>query len=171
MPLEPENERHAAQIQAGTIGRRRGHSFEAVLAEQVSKLPMPFRRQPLAEGCLFKGNPGLALLIFVLNSLKIDAVENAEGISAGALATAEAGGRELVVGGTQVRRCKSDVILVLRSRGKTITKGVSVKQCSNRNPTNAQLYFSTAVAFCELPRVSGYYVKSSNWLEAGGFSF
>jgi len=159
MALEPENERHAAQIKAGTTGRKRGHSFESVVAEGINRLKMPLTRQAIPEGCLFKGEPGQALLNFVLSDLKLARVKSARAISAGALATAEEGEKILVVNGVGVRRCKSDVILTLEAEGQSITKGVSVKQCSNKNPTNAQLYFSTATAFCQLLRNNGIQVS------------
>ncbi len=159
MALKPENERHAAQIEAGTKGRKRGHSFESVVAEGINGINMPLVRQPLPAGCLFKGNPGRALLNFVLNDLGLTRVKSARAISAGALATAEEGEKILVVNGVEVRRCKSDVILTLEADGRTITKGISVKQCSNKNPTNAQLYFSTATAFCQLLRNNGIQVS------------
>ena len=159
MALEPENAHHAAQIEAGTTGRKRGHLFESVVAEGINRVVMPLSRQPLPAGCLFKGEPGHALLNFVLNDLGLARVKSARAISAGALATAEEGAKVLVVNGVSVRRCKSDVILTLEADGRTITKGVSVKQCSNKNPTNAQLYFSTATAFCQLLRNNGIQVS------------
>jgi hypothetical protein len=61
----------------------------------------------------------------------------------------------------QVRACKSDVLITLHGNGqipKTI--GVSVKQCNNKTPTNAQLYFTTAYAFCELLRRHGINVSN-----------
>ncbi len=159
MALEPENERHAAQIEAGTKGRKRGHSFELIVAEGINRVAMPLSRQPLPPGCLFKGEPGHALLNYVQNDLGIARLKSARAISAGALATAEEGAKVLVVNGVEVRRCKSDVILTLEAAGRAITKGVSVKQCSNKNPTNAQLYFSTATAFCQLLRNKGIQVS------------
>lgn len=159
MALEPDNERHAAQIEAGTTGRKRGHSFESLVADGINRIPMPFSREPVSTGCLFKGDPAKALLNFLLNELDIPRVVSVNAISAGALATAEEGAKVLVVNGVEVRRCKSDVILTLEADGKIITKGVSVKQCSNKNPTNAQLYFSTATAFCQLLRNNGIQVS------------
>jgi hypothetical protein len=159
MALNPENARHAAQILAGTTGRKTGHSFEAIVAEGINLIAMPFSRHALSAGCLFKGNPSRALLNFLLNELGIPRVKSVVAISAGALATAEEGARILVVNGVSVRRCKSDVILSLVAGGRTITKGVSVKQCSHKNPTNAQLYFSTAVAFCRLLRQNNIQVS------------
>ena len=159
MALEPENERHAAQIEAGTTGRKRGHSFEALVAEGINRVLMPFSPHTLLAGCLFKGEPGHALLNFVMNDLGLSRVASVSAISAGALATAEEGAKMLVVNGVSVRRCKSDVILTFEADGRTIAKGVSVKQCSNKNPTNAQLYFSTATAFCQLLRNNGIQVS------------
>ena len=161
MALKPENERHAAQIEAGTYGRKRGHSFEVLVAEGVNRIPMPFSRHKLSAGCLFKGEPGHALLNFVLNDLGIPHVASVSAISAGALATAEEGVKMLLVNGISVRRCKSDVILIFEAGGRMVAKGVSVKQCSNKNPTNAQLYFSTAVAFCQLLRRNNIQVSDS----------
>ena len=159
MALEPENARHAAQIEAGTTGRKRGHSFESVVAEGINRVVMPLSRQPLPAGCLSKGEPGRALLNFVLNDLGLARVKSARAISAGALATAEEGAKVLVVNGVSVRRCKSDVILTLDAGGQAITKGISVKQCNNKKPTNAQIYFSTATAFCQLLRNNGIQVS------------
>lgn len=162
MALEPDNERHAAQIEAGTTGRKRGHSFESLVADGINRIPMPFSREPVSTGCLFKGDPANALLNFLLNELDIPRVVSVNAISAGALATAEEGAKKLIVNRVEVRRCKSDVILTLEAGGKAVTKGVSVKQCSNKNPTNAQLYFSTAVAFCQLLRRNKIQVSDSS---------
>ena len=161
MALEPENERHAARILAGTTGRKRGHSFETILADGINRIPMPFSRHALAPGCLFKGNPGQSLLNFVMRDLGISRMASVSAISAGALATAEEGTKKLMLNGVEVRRCKSDVILTLELGGRAVTKGVSVKQCSNPKPTNAQLYFSTAGAFCQLLRRNNIQVSDS----------
>jgi len=152
MALEPLDARHAAQIEAGTKGRRRGHSFEGLVAERVNGLPMPFRRGPKPP-YLVSGDVGAILLNRVLHRLRLPSVVRAAAVSAGALATAEAGTtKELVINGVPVRKCKSDVILILETERKNLAVGVSIKQCSNRKPTNAQLYFTTARAFCELLR-------------------
>jgi hypothetical protein len=83
-------------------------------------------------------------------------------IALGALATAEEGKKWLEVNGVAVRACKSDVLLTLYRNGhQPLTVGVSVKQCNNPTPTNAQLFFSTAHAFCELLRRNGIPVSNS----------
>jgi hypothetical protein len=160
MALEALDARHAAQIEAGTRGRRSGHSFEALVAESVNALKMPFERGRKVKGCLTRGNLGEALLNLVLYDLKMSRAGRAGAISAGALATAEAGKpKEVIINGVRVKRCKSDVILILEAGGKSLAKGVSIKQCSNPKPTNAQVYLSTARAFCELLRRNGMQVS------------
>ena len=162
MALEAIDARHAAQIEAGAKGRRSGHSFEALVAGSVNALKWPFQRGPKALGYLTRGDLGNALLNLVLYDLKMKGVERAAAISAGTLATAEAGKvKEVIINGVRVKRCKSDVILILEAGGKMLAKGVSVKQCSNPKPTNAQVYLSTAKAFCELLRRNGIQVSDS----------
>lgn len=77
-----------------------------------------------------------------------------EAIALGTLATAEEGKKWLEINGMKVRACKSDVLLTVYKNDKKISEtiGISVKQCSKATPTNAQLYFTTARAFCELLR-------------------
>lgn len=162
MALEPIDARHAAQIEAGAKGRRSGHSFEALVAERVNKLSMPFERGPKPAASLARGDVGRVLLNLLLHDLNIPMVIRAAAVSAGALATAEAGTeKEIVINGVRVKRCKSDVIVILEARGKMLAKGVSIKQCSNPKPTNAQVYLSTARAFCELLRRNGIEVSDS----------
>jgi hypothetical protein len=166
MALEPIDARHAAQIEAGTKGRRRGHSFEALVAERVNSLPMPFQRGPKPSASLVTGDVGRVLLNLVLHHLQFGKVVRAAAVSAGALATAEAGTtKELVINGVPVKKCKSDVIIILETEKERVATGVSIKQCSNRKPTNAQLYFTTARAFCELLRRNGIEV-SDNAIDA-----
>ena len=69
------------------------------------------------------------------------------------MATSEEGKRWLSVNGAHVSRCKSDIVLALSTDdGRDLTVGVSTKQCNNTKPTNAQLYFTTAIGFCNLLR-------------------
>lgn len=159
MPLEPTSRQHAAQIQAGAVGRQRGHWFERMIAQQINNLKMPFRPLDLGLGCLFRGSPGPLLLSYVIRDLALCELQSARALSAGQLATSEHGAKELEVDGVQVTRCKSDVILLLHAGGKKYVKGASTKQCSNRSPTNAQLYFSTATALCDLLRTNGIEVS------------
>lgn len=72
-------------------------------------------------------------------------------MSTGTLATSEAGKKWLSVNGVAISRCKSDLVITIStSNQKSITIGVSTKQCNNPTPTNAQLYFTTAQGFANL---------------------
>jgi hypothetical protein len=152
MALKPTSKKHAKQIKAGTIGRKRGHKFEIVLAEMISKLPKSIDSADIKDGNVFVGNPALNLIQYVMQDLGIDNISNLMAISPGTLATAGKGKKTITFNGNEIGKSKSDIILIGESNRKKIIKGISVKQCSNEKPTNAQLYFTTARAFCELLR-------------------
>jgi hypothetical protein len=152
MALKQLDLNHAAQIQAGTVGRNRGHDFEFQLADKINKINYPILSSKL-NGNIFRGDPAATLISFVTFYVGWKQCEHAEAIALGALATAEEGKRWLEINGVRVKACKSDILLNLHDiKGLTKTIGISVKQCNNRTPTNAQLYFTTAYAFCELLR-------------------
>ena len=154
MPLTPTNPDHALQIQSGILGRKTGHAFEDQLSLDINSLPYPFRVEGASTNHVVTGRPGRLLLLYIASLHKQDLVEYATAISTGALATSEEGRNWLEVNGNTVRRCKSDVILTLKySRSQTeYTVGISTKQCNARQPTNAQLYFTTAQGFSNLLR-------------------
>lgn len=58
-----------------------------------------------------------------------------------------------------IGRSKSDIVMDVRVGNVLHQVGVSVKTCSNPTPTNAQLYCSTASAFCGLIRRNGISVS------------
>lgn len=63
--------------------------------------------------------------------------------------------------GAEISRCKSDLVLTLKAKdGKETTIGVSTKQCNNKTPTNAQLYFTTARGFANLLNNNGFQVSN-----------
>lgn len=160
MALEPINPIHAAQIQAGIKGRHRGHDFEFDLANDMNSLPFP-QVASFPSTPVFRGNPAVTLVGYALTYVGWERCGGAEAIALGALATAEEGKRWLEVNGVTIRACKSDILITLtRSKTELITVGVSVKQCNNNTPTNAQLYFTTAHAFCELLRRNGIPVSA-----------
>lgn len=159
MALEPIDANHAAQIQAGTKGRRRGHEFEFDIADRINKLQYPQSSKALDKN-VFRGNPATALVSFATCYSGWTYCDRAEAIALGSLATAEEGKKWLEINDVQIRACKSDVLLTLKLRNSTNTIGISVKQCNNKTPTNAQLFFTTAHAFCELLRGNGIYVSS-----------
>lgn len=160
MALEPIDLVHAAQIQAGTIGRNLGHKFEFDLADRINRLHYPIFASGLCSN-VFRGDPAYTLITSATHYAGWEQCERAEAIALGSLATAEEGKRWLEINGVQVRACKSDVLITLHGNGyKPITIGVSVKQCNNNTPTNAQLYFTTAYALCELLRRHGIGVSN-----------
>lgn len=151
MALDPIDDTHALQIQAGTIGRKTGHAFEVAITNEINSLKFPFTPQGLAGTHLHCGDPALLLLSAVASGEGISKVTKAVALSTGALATSEEGKSWLNVNGVAINRCKSDLILTLHSDDRRVlTVGVSIKQCNNPTPTNAQLYFTTATAFVAL---------------------
>ena len=162
MALEPFDEVHALQIQAGTLGRRAGHNFEDTIAERINEFCYPLVRPKLGSGHVFKGDPATLLLQFLVAREKIRSINAAVALSTGALATSEEGKRWLSINGANVTRCKSDLVLTLSTDdGRNLTLGVSTKQCNNKTPTNAQLYFTTARGFSNLLRSNGIAVSDA----------
>jgi hypothetical protein len=158
MALKPTDEQHALQIQAGTLGRKTGHDFEDNLTSRLNSLPMPYRIDELSapENHLFTDKPERSVLHYICSRKEITKLHKIIALSTGTLATSEAGKRWLDVNGVKVSRCKSDIILTLKpTSGTDVTVGISTKQCNNKNPTNAQLYFTTAKGFCNLLRNNG----------------
>ncbi len=153
MALPPINDAHALQIQAGTTGRNSGHTFEKDLADAINGFQYPIRiSQPITTH-LLTGDPALSLLSYIADRVGVAEICRASAISTGALATSEAGKQWLEVNGVRISRCKSDLILTFHmAGGNSMTVGVSTKQCNNRTPTNAQLYFTTALGFVNLLR-------------------
>lgn len=156
MALTPNDSRHALQIQAGITGRIAGHNFETSLAKSINNLPCPILQNQLPE-YLVNGNPEISIVKKALQVLGWEKCHNVEAIALGSLATAEEGRKWLEVNGLRVKACKSDILLTLYNNDFSLTEtvGVSVKQCGKKTPTNAQLYFTTARAFCELLRNNG----------------
>ncbi|MFC5436082.1 hypothetical protein ACFPME_05895 [Rhodanobacter umsongensis] len=153
MALPPINEAHALQIQAGATGRHSGHAFENALVGAINGFRYPIQVVGSAVPHLSTGDPALSLLKYIANRLHLTSIQRASAVSTGSLATSEMGKRWLVVNGVTVSRCKSDLIVTLHPvHGAPITVGVSIKQCNNRAPTNAQLYFTTARGFVNLLR-------------------
>jgi hypothetical protein len=151
MALTPADEVHALQIQAGSIGRAAGHTFESALAEEINALTTPYVVGSSAMPHLNIDNPGKSLIGYICKHQNITKATKITAISTGALATSEEGKKWLLVNGVGVARCKSDVVITIcDEQGKAFTVGVSTKQCNNKNPTNAQLYFTTARGFSNL---------------------
>lgn len=155
MALTPTDEQHALQIQAGTLGRKTGHEFEDNLTAKLNLLPMPHQANTIfnPNEHLFIGEPEQSVLNYICSRRNITKLEKIIALSTGELATSEAGKKWLDVNGVKVSKCKSDVIITLKPPSEKETSiGISTKQCSNKTPTNAQLYFTTARRFCNLLR-------------------
>jgi len=151
MALNPIDETHALQIQAGTIGRKAGHAFEDTITNEINSLEYPFTPSKLGGSHVHSGDPALLLLSAIAKGEGVSVVAKAVALSTGALATSEAGKSWLHINGVAVNRCKSDLVLTLHAAdGRVLTVGVSTKQCNNASPTNAQLFFTTATAFAGL---------------------
>lgn len=156
MALNPIDEIHALQIQAGVIGRKAGHEFEDKITESINALSYPIVYASDVNTHVNIGEPGRMLLHYIASYYGESEVISAKALSTGALATSEDGRKWLSINGASVSRCKSDVVItVVFGSGKTITSGVSTKQCNNKTPTNAQLFFTTAWSFSSLLRNNG----------------
>lgn len=160
MALNPIDEIHAAQIQAGVLGRNAGHAFEDTIAAEINNLRYPVKIENPPRSHVSTGDPALTLLAYVSSDLGVETVSAATALSTGALATSESGRKWLDVNGVSVRRCKSDIVLTIHDAyGEATTVGISTKQCNNPKPTNAQLYFTTARGFSNLLNSNGVAVS------------
>ena len=163
MALNPINGIHALQIQAGTLGRKAGHAFEDRITSEINSLNYPFTPCKLTETHVYSGDPAQLLLSAIAEAEGVICVKKAEALSTGALATSEDGKNWLNINGVAVNRCKSDLVLTLHANaGRVLTVGVSIKQCNNPKPTNAQLFFTTATAFSDLLRKNGICVSEKS---------
>lgn len=160
MALEPKNAQHAIQILAGINGRKRGHEFEFELTKIINNNSQKIDSSDEITG-VFRGSPEVALIkkcLIILNLINYDRIE---AIPLGALATSENGKGWLKVNNIEVKASKSDILLNVYKNKQLKTIGVSVKQCLSAKPTNAQLFLSTAKAFCELLRRNKIYVSKN----------
>ena len=150
------------QIAAGVNGRKRGHRYENILAAKLNALQMPF--SSVYDACCHveKGSPEVILLNKILHFLGWKYCSALTAYATGRLATAESGDKALFIEGIPVTECKSDVVVVLEdAEGLKRTIGISVKQCNNTRPTNAQVFFSTAQAFWRLVTDAGFVLSDS----------
>jgi hypothetical protein len=161
MALKPLDEVHALQIQAGTFGRKAGHSFEDRIVQEINAFKYPRKVDVPGRGHVFQGDPAALCLSYIALREGIASIVGASAISTGALATSEEGKQWLSINGASVSRCKSDIVVTLMDRkGRSRTIGVSTKQCNKAAPTNAQLYFTTARGFAALLQSNGVPVSN-----------
>ncbi len=95
------------------------------------------------------GSPAVSLLNYVAFKLGIDNIQEAKAAWLGGLATGGGGTRDVDFLVGEVRRSKSDLVIQLKSSGSATVIGISVKTCQKKTPTNAQVFFTTAEAFCD----------------------
>ena len=156
MALQAQNTQHLKQILAGTEGRKKGHEFEINLANKINR--MEFSKIIASKHYshtehIFLGNPSDILVSYVISrETEINELIGLHAIATGAIATAERDLKtEIFLNGKKVSRTKSDIILELEFENQRSRHvGISIKQCNNEKPTNAQLYFTTANGFSEL---------------------
>jgi hypothetical protein len=161
MALTPNDEIHALQIQAGILGRKTGHAFEDQITDKINNFVYPRLISTHQPHHLCIGDPATLLLDYVAKSLGATTVYSARALSTGALATSEEGKKWLEHNGVPIRRCKSDLLLTLATNvADERTVGISTKQCNNKTPTNAQLYFTTARGFSKLLQENGLPVSN-----------
>ena len=145
------------QIDAGAIGRKRGHSYESVLSAKLNSLEVPCYKSYGSGGYLQNGKPEIILINKILDYLGWDSCISIKAYSTGRLATAEDGEKAVYIDGVSINESKSDVIIKVVNRDNvTRIIGISVKQCNNSTPTNAQVFFSTATAFYRLVVNNGF---------------
>lgn len=162
MPLDARDKIHAGQIAAGIAGRNRGHEFERVLAEQILELPSPLPEPWKIENKhLVWGDPGVELYRYIIREESVSGADLIGSYWLGGLATSGEGDCLFDQNGEAVKGSKSDILLKLRTRTGNKEIGVSVKTCFNATPTNAQLFCSTASAFCSLLRTNGIAVSQA----------
>ena len=170
MAQKPTNRKHGAQILAGTVGRNKGHLFEKYLAAKINSFDLNNEDLYLLSENkhIFTGDPTFQLLRYVLVTLGIKKLSKVQSWWLGGLATSGEGDEFLDEEGKVISKSKSDILLKLWSSSKEVMSiGVSVKTCSKSTPTNDQLYFTTASAFCNLLRRNGVGVseKAENALK------
>lgn len=151
MALTPINEIHEKQIEAGTVGRKKGHKFEAILSGELNQLSGKTYMPTTSYGYIFTGNPAENLLQYIANNIG-KAITIIAASWLGGLATSGQGDAILDKDGKPITGSKSDVLLKIKTPEEMKTIGVSVKTCNKKTPTNDQMFFTTAHAFCQLLR-------------------
>jgi hypothetical protein len=153
MALKPKDDAHGFQIEAGIKGRKKGHAFERDLSDVINSFDLSrIPSTPLSH--VETGNPAALLLGYVEQKLGLKIVK-VKAWWLGGLATAQDGDILLDDEGNVVDKCKSDILLDIHTADGFKQIGVSVKTCNKKTPTNAQMYLTTARAFCQLLITNG----------------
>ena len=160
MALKPINEIHKKQIEAGITGRKKGHKFESLLADSINALKCKVFTPNSNTTHIFNGNPAVQLMQYIANDRNIT-INDVKAAWLGGLATSGLGDVLTDENGKPITKCKSDVLLNIKTHNGIETIGVSVKTCNKKTPTNDQMFFTTAKAFCYLLRVNGIEVSEA----------
>lgn len=157
MALIARDEQHQQQINAGISGRKRGHKFEETLTNCINSLKIT-RIGPATTSTInkhiFQGNPAIQLLQYIADRENFT-ITHVKAYWLGGLATSGKGDMLLDQNGNPITGSKSDVLLQIVCDSGVKIIGVSVKTCNKSTPTNDQMYFSTARAFCKLLEDNG----------------
>ena len=143
------------QIDAGIKCRQKGHSYENILALRLNNIQTPYTRISDISTVIHMGRPEIILIDKILTYLNWYSCDKITAYSTGKLATSESGDKSVLIEGENITSTKSDIILILHNSDSKIIIGVSVKQCNNKTPTNAQAFFTTATAFYDLLTSNG----------------
>lgn len=154
MAQKPTSKAHGKQIEAGTVGRNKGHKFEALLAAEINKLNGTIFTPTRNKSHLLRGNPANNLLQYISNNQNI-VIESVQASWLGGLATSGLGDAITDDDGNPITKSKSDVLIKIKTPTVTKTIGISVKTCDKKHPTNDQMFFTTARAFCQLLSSNG----------------
>lgn len=162
MALDPRDESHSGQIEAGISGRKRGHDFEKRLAAEIVGLELPLAGPASsANAHLMSDSPAPGLFRYIAETEGWATASVVKSYWLGGLATFGGGDSLVDDDGRRVTGSKSDIVVDVLVGHDLRRIGVSVKTCFNPKPTNAQLYCSTASAFCLLLRNNGVPVSGA----------
>lgn len=161
MAQKPLTDSHRKQIKAGISGRKRGHKFERILTEKINKLIFSEFKPGINSTHIYQGNPACILLQYIANDMNIT-INSVKAFWLGGLATSGNGDILLDSEGRPVAKCKSDILLKLSTNEGFIEIGISVKTCNKKTPTNDQMFFTTATAFCRLLEENGIMISDES---------
>lgn len=159
LALLPNNTQHYQQILAGTAGRNTGHAYEEYLADNINSLNVPLNIsiQPLPivgsyQNVFSSNNEAFTLITYLAKAYNISQITRIYAVATGGLATS-ANSQGVHFNGQIIKKCKSDILIEIKDQSNQIHRiGISVKQCNNQRPLNAQVFCSTASGFSNLLR-------------------
>ena len=161
MALKPKDARHKKQIEAGTEWRKHGHTFEQGLAAHINALDLACLDLAGCNSHIVKGAPARELITYICRDRSILKPKSIRAWWLGGLATSGLGDILHTKEGIRIERSKSDVLIEIEGGGQKAVVGVSTKTCNKDTPTNDQLFFTTASAFCALLRARGVQVSQA----------